>query len=430
MNSTNTAIKKKSRPGIRKEANTRELSPRMISIKDIILNPDNPRLISDTKIKKLSKSIKVFPALMEIRPIVINSKNIIIGGNMRFRAIQSLGMEEIPDSWIKKADKLTKSEERRFIIEDNLSFGEFDWDILANEWDEKELINWGMDLPINFGIGEAQEDDYEMPDEIKTDIKLGDLFEIGRHRLLCGDCSDIAQMQKLMNGNKIDMVFTDPPYGVSIGAKNRFLNSLQPYGRNLNDIKDDNVSIESLKGQLIKCFKNIKEVSNNCCAYFVTAPQGGQLSMMMMLMMMEAGLIVKHVLIWKKNKATFSMGRLDYNYQHEPILFTWNKNHKFYGKGKFKTSIWEIDSPRSSKEHPTMKPVELVANALLNNSKPDDIINDSFLGSGTTMVACEQLNRICYGMEIEPKYCQVIIDRMLKLDPEIKITKNKKPYKR
>ena len=132
------------------------------------------------------------------------------------------------------------------------------------------------------------------------------------------------------------------------------------------------------------------------------------------MMMQEAGLEVRHVLIWKKNAPTFSMGRLDYDYQHEPILLTWGKRHKRPMKGQHRTSVWEIDKPRKSAEHPTMKPVELVANALLNNSDAGDYCLDIFLGSGTTLIACEQLNRTCYGMEISPKYCQVIIDRYAK----------------
>jgi DNA modification methylase len=138
----------------------------------------------------------------------------------------------------------------------------------------------------------------------------------------------------------------------------------------------------------------------------------------------DAGLEVKHVLIWVKNSPTFSMGRLDYDYKHEPILYTWTKTHKRKKEGEFNTSIWLADKPRANKEHPTMKPVALPANALLNHSDEGDIIADIYLGSGTTMVAAHQLKRVCYGMEISPNYCQVIIDRMRKLDPSLTIKKN------
>jgi DNA modification methylase len=396
-----------------------------MKLKDIHVNPDNPRIIKDERFKKLCKSIEEFPKMMTLRPIIIDNEGMILGGNMRFKALLELGYKEVPDEWVRRADELTDDEKRRFIIEDNLPFGEWDWDTLANDCDEHELIDWGMDIPDFAFKKEAVEDDYEIPDEIETDIVLGDLFEIGEHRLLCGDSTKAEDIEHLMNGERLDMSFTDPPYGVAIGAKNRFLNSFQKAGKNLKDIKDDNISKDDLYNKLVSAFTNLKNVSNDCCTYFVTAPQGGELGlMMMMMMMMEAGLNVRHVLMWYKNSPTFSMGRLDYEYQHEPILLTWNKTHKFYGLGEHKTSVWKIDKPRANKEHPTMKPVKLVENALLNNSMEGNVVVDIYLGSGTTMVAAHQLNRKCYGMEIDPKYCQVIIDRMRKLDPEIVIKKN------
>jgi DNA modification methylase len=135
--------------------------------------------------------------------------------------------------------------------------------------------------------------------------------------------------------------------------------------------------------------------------------------MMMMMMMMNAGLPVRHVLNWCKNSPTFSMGRLDYDYQHEPIFYTWKKNHKFYGKGEFKTSTWPINKPRECKLHPTMKPVELIVNAVLNSTEPGMIVGDPFLGSGSTLVACEKTGRVCYGMELDTHYCDVIVQRYI-----------------
>lgn len=152
--------------------------------------------------------------------------------------------------------------------------------------------------------------------------------------------------------------------------------------------------------------------------------------MMMMMMMAEAELPIRHVLIWKKNSPAFSMGRLDYDYQHEPILMTWGKRHKFYGQGQFKTSIWEIDKPRKSKLHPTMKPVELIANAILNHTQETEIVGDFFMGSGSTMLAAHQLNRKAYGIEIMPEYCQVIIERMLAFDKNLPVTINGEPYRK
>lgn len=158
-------------------------------------------------------------------------------------------------------------------------------------------------------------------------------------------------------------------------------------------------------------FVNMRDVAKDCCNIYVTMPQGGSHMMMMMMMMISAAWQVKHELIWVKNQPTFSMGRLDYDYQHEPICYGWNKSHIFYGKGEQNKSIWHYDKPRESKLHPTMKPIPLVCNAILNSSKRDDIILDAFGGSGTTLIACEQTGRKARLMEFDPKYVDVIIAR-------------------
>jgi len=316
----------------------------------------------------------------------------------------------------------TEEQFRKACIVANNDGGEWDYSEIAT-WDQEALNTWGFEMPVfDQPKIKAQDDGFEMPEEVNTDIKPGDIFQIGNHRLMCGDSRDKNNVTSLMDGKLADMVFTDPPYGVAIGAKNRMLNSFQKSGRNLTDIKDDAMKPEDLKASLLPAFVNLRSIMSDHCTVFVTAPQGGDLGMMMM-MMAEAGLKVRHVLIWKKNAPTFSMGRLDYDYQHEPILLTWGKSHKYYGLGEHKTSVWEIPKPMRSKEHPTMKPVALVENALLNNSTTGDIIVDFYLGSGTTMVAAEQLGRLCCGMEISPQYCQVIIDRMKRAFPGIPVKK-------
>jgi DNA modification methylase len=168
---------------------------------------------------------------------------------------------------------------------------------------------------------------------------------------------------------------------------------------------------------LLKVFKLWRGYMADDCSVFVCSPQGGGLGMMMM-MMMNAGLEIKHVLNWVKNSPTFSMGRLDYEYQHEPILFTWVKTHKRYKRG-FTTSTWNVDKPKHSADHPTMKPIELPMNALLNHTDEGDICVDNFGGSGTTMVACENLKRVCKMLELTPKYCAVILERMSEAFPGI-----------
>jgi DNA modification methylase len=206
------------------------------------------------------------------------------------------------------------------------------------------------------------------------------------------------------------MVFTDPPYGVAIGDKNKMLNKIQESGRVTENIQNDTLGTKELYDLLLKCFRNLREHCADDCSYYVTSPQGGEIGLMMM-MMRDAGLEVRHNLIWEKNSATFSMRRLDYDYQHEPIFYTWTKKHNYYGKGQYKTTVWKFDKPRKCDLHPTMKPIELIAEAMLNSSREGDVVADFFGGSGSTLIAGEQLGRPCRLMEIDPHYVDVILDR-------------------
>jgi DNA modification methylase len=207
------------------------------------------------------------------------------------------------------------------------------------------------------------------------------------------------------------MVFTDPPYNVAIGSKNAFLNSVQKAGCCCEDIENDKGMTDAEIGEQLwkPAFQNMADNAQDDCSIYVTMPQGG--THMMMMMMADACWQVKHELMWLKNQPTFSMGRLDYDYKHEPIMYGWKKTHNFYGKGLFTKSVWEYDKPRKCNLHPTMKPVALIANALLNSSVEGNNILDLFGGSGSTLIACEQLNRKCYMMEMSPKYVDVIIKR-------------------
>jgi hypothetical protein len=187
-----------------------------MKLSEIKSNPNNPRVIKDHKFEKLKKSISEFPKMMELRPMVINEDNIVLGGNMRLKALKDLGYKEVPEEWVKRASDLTEEETRRFIIADNVGFGEHDWEMLANEWNTEELEDWGLEgFPFEEVTElEAEEDDYTEPDNIQVDVVLGDLIEIGEHRLLCGDSTDSDQVAKLMNGEKADVAHNDPPYGM------------------------------------------------------------------------------------------------------------------------------------------------------------------------------------------------------------------------
>jgi len=292
------------------------------------------------------------------------------------------------------------------------------------EWSEDELTEWLKDIDkeireqfrvvdkeLNIAIREETNNDDDIPDVDEAITKSGDMWELGNHRLLCGDSSREEDIEKLMGEDKADMVFTDPPYGVAIGDKNKLLDTIEKAERIKENITNDNLPINELKEILIKVFIIQKKINNKHCSYYVTAPQGGSLGMMMMMMMSDAGLPIRHIIIWVKNKQCFSFGHLDYEYQHEPILYTWGEKHKYYGNGFYKSSVWKIDKEIKCDKHPTMKPVELIENALLNSSEKGNIISDPFLGSGSTMIACEKTDRMCRGMEIDPHYCDVIVER-------------------
>lgn len=277
------------------------------------------------------------------------------------------------------------------------------------------LDNLGKESGLGGGAPDIVEDEVPEPPEEPVS-KPSDMWILGRHRLLCGDSTKAEDVARVMGGERASCVFTDPPYGVSVGAKNRLLNSFQKAGRNLTDIVDDDITPEELEQRLLVAFTNVRELAMaEDCSIFVCSPQGCGLGMMMMMMMQKAGLKPRHVLIWKKNQPTFSMGRLDYDYAHEPILLTWGKRHKRPMLGKHRTSVWEIDKPRASPEHPTMKPVELYANAYLNNSEDGDNVFDPYSGSGTALVAAEQLDRRCFAIEIAPQYVDVAVQRWEKL---------------
>jgi site-specific DNA-methyltransferase (adenine-specific) len=292
----------------------------------------------------------------------------------------------------------------------------------------KDIGFESMELDKIFQLSDdekAGEDD--IPETPKKPVsKTGDIYELGKHRIMAGDSTKQEDVEKLMNGKKADMVFTDPPYAVNYGADQDVLNKKSGGKSKLTvrPIIGDGLSTEECAQKIWKpSFKNLYESAKDDCSFYMTMCQGGD---QMMMMMMSENWQIKHELIWVKNFPVFSMGRLDYDYQHEPILFGWKKKHNWYGKGQFLKSIWEIPKPTKSDLHPTMKPIELIKNAILNSSKRGDLVIDFFGGSGSTLIACEQTSRICYGMEIDPVYVDVIVTRWCKFTGITDIKKNGK----
>ena len=382
-------------------------------INAVKLNPNNPRIIKDDKFKKLVQSIKDFPEMLNIRPIVVNKDMIILGGNMRFKACKEAGLKEVP---IIITD-LTEEKQREFLIKDNTSGGEWDWEVLANEWDVEELESWGLDVP-ELEIPqflEAEEDDYEMPNEIQTDIVLGDLFEIGEHRLLCGDSTDSDAVEKLMNGGKADMVFTDPPYGVSYeGGHNK---------KKRKGIENDTLQGQDLTDLFYEALINADIFSHDHSAFYIWFSTNKSVETFQSFS--NLNLEVRAVLCWYKVKSGLGAFMSQYIPNFEPCIYAFKKGKspQWFGPSDEK-SVWELKKDARNDYHPTQKPVELPERAMKNSSKIGDIILDLFGGSGSTMVAANQLQRKARLMEFDPKYCQVIIDRMKKLDPSLVIKRN------
>lgn len=232
--------------------------------------------------------------------------------------------------------------------------------------------------------------------------------------MLCGDATKVEDVERLMDGEKADLYLTDPPYGVSYTDKNEYLNAIGKPIATPNSIQNDHQTPEEMYEFWIKVFTLSCEALRDTSSYYIFSPQGGDL-LLLLQAVRDSGFQLKHVLVWAKNNHV--LGRCDYNYKHEPIVYGWKQKGKyeFYKKGEFQTSVWEYDKPLKNDLHPTMKPINVLSNAILNSSKENDIVLDVFGGSGSTLIACEQLNRKCYMQELDSKYIDVIIQRWMTL---------------
>ena len=399
-----------------------------IDIKTLVQDDHNFNKGTEAGRKLMEKS---FTELGAGRSILVDKDGRIIAGNksqqaaiaagiQKVRVIESDGSELIA---VKRTDiSLDSKEGRELALADNLTTQ------INLAWDEAELTSvaaqegidlpdWGLD-PKDLGIEEekkeAQEDDFdEEKDQVDAICQKGDIWLLGEHRLMCGDSTDAEDVARLMDGDLAQLVITDPPYNVAIGSKNKALNEIQKSGRIVEDIIGDKGMTDEEIGEKIwaPAFKNLCDFATDDCAIYVSMPQGGT---HMMMMMMSRYWQVKHELIWLKNAPTFSMGRLNYDYKHEPIVYGWKKKHNWYAKEP-KQSILCFDKPKKCDLHPTMKPIALWAELICNSSQEGMIVSDFFGGSGTTIVACEQLKRKARIMELDPHYCDVIIARWEKL---------------
>lgn len=395
-----------------------------VAISEVKVNPNNPRLIKDDKFKKLVQSIKDFPEMLDIRPIVVNADMVVLGGNMRLKACKEAGLKEVP---IIMADKLTEDQQREFLIKDNVSGGEWDWDILANEWEVEQLEEWGLDIPVNFEVEiEAEEDEFAVPEGgIETDILLGDLFEIGDHRLLCGDSTDSDSVAKLMNGQKANMAFTSPPYNA--GKSESLSGNTHTTDNKYNEYNDNQTQSDYL--DLLIGFTNNALINSEYLICNIQSLSGNKIALIDYLYQYKNNFI--DVAIWDKGHGAPAMAENVMTSAWEYMFFISSKEKasRAIPNGGFRGTIPNIyrGTPNRNNEfsnvHAATFPIDLPEWALQFTNQ-DSLVLDQFCGTGTTMVAAHQLKRKCYGMELDPKYCQVIIDRMKKLDPTLIIKKN------
>ena len=398
-----------------------------VKITEVIANPNNPRLIKDDKFKKLVKSIQDFPDMLNVRPIVVNKDMVVLGGNMRLKAIKEAGHTEVAVEIV----DWNEQQQKEFIVKDNVGYGEWDWDDLANNWDAQELTDWGLDIP-NFDVTvlEAEEDDFAVPDGgIETDIVLGDLFEIGEHRLLCGDSTDSDQVAKLMNGQKANMSFTSPPYNA--GKSEALSGNTHTTDNKYNEYNDNQTKDNYL--DLLIGFTNNAILFSDYLICNIQSLAGNKIALIEYLNEYKDNFI--DVAIWDKGHGAPAMAENVMTSAWEYMFFISSKDKasRAIPNANFRGTVPNIyrGKPNRNNEfshvHAATFPIDLPEWAL-QFTKEKDIILDQFCGTGTTMAASHQLKRKCYGMELDPKYCQVIVDRMQKLDPTLEIKRNGQAY--
>lgn len=421
-----------------------------IQINKVILNDQNPRGITDEKFEKLVDSILVFPKMLKVRPIVVNKEMIVLGGNMRCKALRHIANMDFDvichrlnenKTFLKKTDyerselftywkewksnavtpylnaeELTEDEQREFIIKDNVGYGEWDEEILKADWDKEELDDWGVDMAwdtdnMQQGSNTAEDDDFdEDKAEIETRAQRGDIWILGDHRLMCGDSTSETDMAELMDGQEADLWLTDPPYNVNYAEKERYKEETG-YGSTIHEVEiaNDSMGDTEFREFLVNAFSAAKSVMRSGASFYIWHADTEGFNFRGALRDI-GGMKFSENLVWAKNQMVF--GRQDYHWKHEPCLYGWKEGagHDWYSD-RSQTTILEFDRPQRADLHPTMKPLPLFGYLINNSSKAGDIVLDTFGGSGTTLICCEQMGRKARLMELEPHYCDVIIAR-------------------
>ena len=378
----------------------------LADIKDLIPYARNARTHSDEQVAQIAASIKEFGFLS---PIIISKDNTILCGHGRFYAAQKLGLEKVPCI---KEEYLTETQKRAYILADNKLSLNAGWDneMLAIELSELQNENFDLGL-TGFDVSEledligkdssdVEDDDYDLDAALEKAafVKRGDVWNVGRHKLMCGDATSSEDVNTLMEDKKANLIVTDPPYNVAFESSDGL------------SIKNDKMENTKFYEFLLAAFKNMADhLEKGGAAYVFHADTEG---LNFRKAFIDAGFHLSGCCIWVKNSLV--LGRSDYQWQHEPVLYGFLQNGKHYWSakaGRSQTTIWNFDKPKKNKNHPTSKPLDLLAYPIDNSSQENAIIIDTFGGSGSTLMTCEKTNRICYMMELDEKYASVILRR-------------------
>ena len=373
-----------------------------VNIDKLVPYARNARTHSKEQILQLRASLREFGF---VNPVIVDKDLNIIAGHGRILAAKEEGITEVPCVF---AEHLTEAQKRAYIIADNRLAMNAGWDMEMLSVEISELQGVDFDLSV-LGFDEAElsklmgdiedvkDDDFDVDEELKKPAvtKFGDLWLLGNHRLICGDSTKIDTFTVLMDGKQANLVVTDPPYNVN-------------YEGSAGKLKNDNMADEAFYTFLLSAFKNMEAVMTKDASIYVFHADTEGLNFRKAFS--DAGFYLSGTCIWKKQSLV--LGRSPYQWQHEPVLFGWKKagKHNWYSDRK-QTTIWEFEKPKKNSDHPTMKPVPLIAYPILNSSMVNSIVLDPFGGSGSTLVACEQTERICYTIELDEKYCDVIVKR-------------------
>lgn len=400
----------------------KEMQYYLADVSELIPYVRNARTHSEAQVAQIAASIREFGFLS---PILVAEDNTILAGHGRLAAALKLGLKKVP---CVKENHLTETQKRAYIIADNKLSLNAGWDseLLAVELSELEGADFNLDL---LGFDEAElssifdadkdvsDDDFDVEKELEEPCfsKTGDIWMLGKHRIICGDATKLETYKTLLEDTKVNLVVTDPPYNVN-------------YEGAAGKIKNDNMEDDKFYQFLFNSFVNMEQAMADDASIYVFHADTEGLNFRKAFQ--DAGFYLSGCCIWKK--PSLVLGRSPYQWQHEPCLYGWKKKgkHKWYA-GRKETSVWEFEKSKKNADHPTMKPIALLAYPIKNSSMTNSLVLDPFAGSGSTLIACEQTGRICYAIELDEKYCDVIVKRYIEQvgnDKSVKVLRGGKEY--